>query len=361
MRQQTKQIIDQILSYINKSDVEETDFQALALKLFSYQFEYNLPYKKYCQKRRKTPLTIQHWQEIPALPIQAFKELTLSCESTNEPEAVFLTSGTTNAQKQGQHIHPTLEVWDTSMKTAFNQFVLPDQKAMTIYVISPAEDLNQQSSLSRYLTMAVKHFGKEDSNYFFKEDGLDMEALTTALKESEKKQEPVLLMGASSAYVHFLDYCRENGLTFQLTEGSRIFDTGGFKGKSREMPRNEVYESFVRTFDVDKNSCINMYGMTELSSQIYEVTAREPNLEKLTPAWVKTLVLDPDTLQPMKDGEVGVLAHYDLANWNSCIGILTEDIGYQTDNGFVLLGRAKGSEARGCSIAVDELMKANRK
>lgn len=361
MRQQTNQLIDQILSYIKKIDHEEADFQKLALALFSYQFTYNLAYKKYCQRRRKTPLTIRNWREIPALPLQAFKELTLSCEPIEEPEAVFMTSGTTNAVKRGQNIHPTLEVWDASMTTAFKQFALPDEKAMATYVISPAENLNQQSSLSRYLTMAVKHFGNEHSDYFFKEDGLDMEALTRALKESESRHEPILMMGASFAYVHFVDYCAKHGLRFQLAEGSRIFDTGGFKGKSREISREEVYESFARTFDIDKNSCINMYGMTELSSQIYEITAREPKLEKINPAWVKTLVLDPNTLQPITDGAVGVLAHYDFANWNSCFAILTEDMGYQTENGFVFLGRAEGSEARGCSIAVDELMKANRK
>ncbi|WP_101842573.1 CoF synthetase [Halobacillus sp. Marseille-P3879] len=361
MRQQTKQMIEQLISFIIYRRSTDKDFQDLALSLFSYQFEYNLPYKKYCQKRRKTPLTVQHWQEIPALPIQAFKELPLTCESTTEPESVFLTSGTTNVEKRGQNIHPTLAVWDVSMMTAFKQFVLPDQQTATIYVLSPAEDLNQQSSLSRYLTNAVKHFGTEDSRFFFKEEGLEMAALTAALKEKESKREPVLLMGASSAYVHFIDYCMERDLTFHLPEGSRIFDTGGFKGQSRELTREEMYESFARVFDVDPNNFINMYGMTELSSQIYEVTAQSPRFEKVNPDWVKTLVLDPDTLRPVKAGEIGVLAHYDLANWNSCMAVLTEDIGYETENGFVLLGRVEGSEARGCSIAVDELMKANGK
>ncbi|MCP3027666.1 CoF synthetase [Halobacillus sp. A5] len=361
MRQQTKQMIEQLLSFIIYRGSTGKDFQELALTLFSYQFEHNLPYKKYCQKRRKTPLTVKHWQEIPAMPIQAFKELPLACESTRTPEAVFLTSGTTNAEKRGQNIHPALAVWDGSMMTAFKQFVLPEQQTAAIYVLSPAEDLNQHSSLSRYLTNAVKHFGTEDSRFFFKEKGLDMEALTTALKVKESRREPVLLMGASSAYVHFIDYCTERDLTFHLAEGSRIFDTGGFKRQSRELSREELYESFSRVFDVGPNSFINMYGMTELSSQIYEVTAQSPRFEKVNPDWVKTLVLDPETLRPVKAGEVGVLAHYDLANWNSCMAVLTEDMGFETENGFVLLGRVEGSEARGCSIAVDELMRANGK
>ena len=74
----------------------------------------------------------------------------------------------------------------------------------------------------------------------------------------------------------------------------------------------------------------------------------------------RTVFLDPETLTPVKDGETGVIAHYDLANWNSCIGILTEDLGHRTPDGFLLQGRAKGAEARGCSIAVDEVISANR-
>jgi hypothetical protein len=353
MRTESKQIVDDILSYINGG---EENYNELALKLFSYQFTYNIPYKKYCQKQRQTPLTVKQWQEIPSLPLQAFKELTLSCESTEDPEAVFMTSGTTNADKRGRNIHPSLKVWDTSMVTGFEQFVLPDQREMTIYVLSPAEDLNQHSSLSRYLTMAVKHFGTDRSRFFFNENGMDMDGLSEALKESSSKNEPVMLMGASFAYVHFLDYCAKQNTSFQLVEGSRIFDTGGFKGQSREVTRQELYDSFAGTFNVGENSCINMYGMTELSSQIYE-----RDFEKVNPAWVKTLVLDPDTLEPIKDGEIGVLAHYDLANWNSCFAILTEDMGYKTKKGFVLIGRAEGSEARGCSIAVDQLMEVNRK
>ena len=109
-----------------------------------------------------------------------------------------------------------------------------------------------------------------------------------------------------------------------------------------------------------------MYGMTELSSQIYDqnilswYTDGTSNYLKANPAWVRTVFLDPETLAPVKDGETGVIAHYDLANWNSCIGILTEDLGHRTPGGFLLQGRAKGAEARGCSIAVDEVISANR-
>ncbi|MCC2684906.1 MAG: acyl-protein synthetase LuxE [Paenibacillaceae bacterium] len=345
----------------------ELAFNELALKLFRYHFQSNPPYRKYCQARRKTPLTVREWQDIPPLPIQAFKELTLSCEPVDEAEAVFMTSGTTNADKRGKNFHPTLEVWDASMVPPFKRFVLPDRERMMIYVLSPGKDLNSNSSLSRYLSMAVEHFGTKDSRFFFKpETGLDMEELVQSLRTSELRGEPVLLMGASFSYVHLIDYCDERGIRFSLPAGSRVFDTGGLKGRSREITTSELYEAVHRVFAVNRNHCLNMYGMTELSSQMYDLTIRSCMLsgraihDKAGPAWVRTRVLDPDTLEPVRQGETGVLAHYDLANWNSAVAILTEDIGVQTEAGLVLQGRAEGSEARGCSLAIDQLMRANR-
>lgn len=367
MREDSLKIVNEILLFIDchSKEAEEDDFNILALKLFRFQFQYNQPYKKFCQARKKTPLTVNHWSEIPPMPIQGYKELTLSCEPITEVEAVFMTSGTTNPQAKGKNHHPVLSVWDASMKAPFKRFVLPDREKMTIFVLSPAANMNQNSSLSRYLTNAVTFFGTENSRYFFNENGLEMDELVSELKKCEEKQEPVLLMGATFAYVHLLDYLKEKKIHIQLPSASRIFDTGGFKGQSREVEMEHFYGLLKQFFTINRAHCINMYGMTELSSQIYDQTIISNYLmdalifDKESPAWVKTIVLDTDTLEPVKDGEIGVLAHYDLANWNSCLAILTEDLGYKSEHGFVLLGRVKGSEARGCSIAVDQLLQSN--
>lgn len=371
MKESSLAITNDILVFIDKykygiTNKEEhtREFNSLALKLFSYQFHHNMPYKKYCQTKKKNPLTVKHWLDIPMMPIQGFKELTLACEPVEEAEAIFMTSGTTNPDQKGRNYHPSLKVWDESMKHPFKQFVLPDREKITIFVLSPAEEINKNSSLSRYLSNAVAYFGTEQSQFFFGENGLEMEELVKKLRKCEQDEEPVLLIGATFAYVHFLDYIKEKGLQFQLARGSRIFDTGGFKGQSREVEMDELYKQFNTCFQVDRSFCINMYGMTELSSQIYDQTISSQHLKtviqtgKTGPAWVKTVILDPETLKPIANGQSGVIAHIDLANWNSCIAILTQDEGCQADNGFKLLGRIKGAEARGCSIAVDQLMQS---
>ncbi|RAS81043.1 CoF synthetase [Priestia endophytica] len=373
MREDSRMITYEILQFIENNaqekqtnpDIAEATYNELALKLFQYQFKHNKVYKKFCQARKRTPLTVKRWIDIPPMPIQGYKELTLSCEPIEEAEAIFRTSGTTNPEAKGKNYHPDLTVWDASMKGPFKRFVMPDCEKMTIFVLSPAEDLNQNSSLSRYLSNAVSYFGTQNSEFFFSEEGLNFERLVSQLKRCEEKREPVMLMGASFAYVHVLDYLKEKQIQFGLPEKSRIFDTGGFKGQSREVDMEHLYTEFQTYFQIGRDKCINMYGMTELSSQIYDQTILSSYLhpsvihDKAAAPWIKTVILNTETLEPVQEGEKGVIAHYDLANWNSCLAILTEDLGCQTENGFVLLGRIKDSEARGCSIAVDQLIQSN--
>jgi hypothetical protein len=372
MKHESRELVNRILKFIqsygSKDGIlahQEEEYNTLALDMFRFQFQQNPSYRKFCQLRRRSPLNVRNWTEVPPMPIQGFKELTLSCEPAEATEAIFMTSGTTNPEKKGKNYHPSLEVWDASMIPPFKRFVIPDKDRMTMYVISPAADLNRNSSLSRYLSLAVERFGTERSRFFFHEEGLDMPGLAEALQQSEREGDAVLLLGATFAYVHFLDYCAKQNLCLQLPEGSRIFDTGGFKGQSREVEIEELYARFNSMFGVHRDRCVNMYGMTELSSQFYDQTIRsslngEADFSKTGSAWLKTRVLNPDTLEPAAQGEEGVLAHYDLANWNSSFAILTEDLGRCTETGFMLLGRLRGSEARGCSIAVDQLLEVHQ-
>jgi phenylacetate-coenzyme A ligase PaaK-like adenylate-forming protein len=366
MKEESISLISEIKRFITECTKKEAEseegFGRLALELFRYQYEHNIFYKKYCQSQRKTPLTVQTWKEIPPMPVQGFKELTLSCEPAEEAEAVFTTSGTTNPDAKGKNFHPDLSVWDMSMKIPFKSMVLPDREKMAIFSLSPSDGFNKNSSLSRYLANAVFYYGNEHSRFFHNGKSLDFQGAAESLERMAEKGEPVLIMGATFAYVHLLDYMKERNLSFQLPDSSRIFDTVGMKGQSREITTEGMAELYQQYFGIGKDMQINMYGMTELSSQIYDQTilsgsmGKEVIADKTGPAWLRTRVLHPGTLESVKEGETGVLAHYDLANWNSCLAVLTEDIGLKTRHGFRLLGRVKGSEARGCSIAADQLL-----
>ena len=365
---EAQQVKADVLEFIEKYGCEtapDEAFDALARQIFTFQYTHNMQYRTYCMSRRVTPQTLSSWMDIPPMPVDGFKMLTLTSVPETECEAVFMTSGTTHPGQRGRNYHPDLEVWDASMIGPFRHFIMPDRERIRIAVLSPAWEMNHNGSLARYLTRALEQCGSEGSGFFFHEDGLDFAGVERFLDQAVADGEPVMLMGASSAYLYLLDYLAKQGKTYALAKDSRVFDTGGFKSTKTDMTVDDLYARFSEVFGVARTHCVNMYGMTELSSQIYDqnllsyYTDGSSNYLKATPSWVRSVFLDPSTLMPVPNGKQGVIAHYDLANWNSCLAILTEDLGVRTASGYELNGRAKGAEARGCSIAVDEVMAAN--
>ncbi len=199
----------------------------------------------------------------------------------------------------------------------------------------------------------------KESSYFIEEQEIDYSRLLSMLERAERTGEAVALLGASYSFVHVLDEFERIGRRFSLPAGSRILDTGGFKNQSRELAADDFYERLQIYFGVCRSDCINMYGMTELSTQFYDSgNAVVPSL-KTGPHWIRTRVVDPLTGKRVI-GEAGLLVHCDLANMNSVTTILTEDIGIEEEGGFRLLRRAKGTEARGCSLAMEELLQATK-
>lgn len=352
--------VPDLLAFIARDDAGEAEFDALALRLFAHQFQHNPALQKFCQQRGRTPRTVKRWQDIPAVPINGFKDLTLSCVPTGQCARVFQTSGTTRGDVKGRHWHPDLAVYDLSMTRNFRQRFMAGRDRMRMGVLFPDEQLMPNSSLAHYLALALHHFGTPDSRYYLDSAGLQLDALCATLEQVQKSGEPFALLGASYSFVHLIDALQARGLRFTLPAGSRLMDTGGFKGQSREMDMEEFYETLSATFGVPRSACINMYGMTELSTQFYDAGNATLPAVKSGPHWIRSRVLDPLTGQEVPRGERGILAHTDLGNYNSVTTILTEDVGVAVDGGFLLLGRAQGAQAKGCSLAVDEFLKAAR-
>ena len=358
--QQANGLVSELLAFIAREETSEADFNALALRLFVQQFQHNIAFQKFCQQRGRTPRTVKSWREIPAVPINGFKDLTLSCVPTAQCTRVFQTSGTTRGDVKGRHWHPDLAVYDLSMTRNFSARFMTGRERIRMGILFPDEQLMPNSSLAHYLALALQHFGTSESRYYLDSAGLQIDALCETLAQVQRSGEPFALLGASYSFVHLMDALSQRGLRFALPAGSRLLDTGGFKGQSREMDMDAFYEDLSTTFGVPRSACINMYGMTELSTQFYDAgNATLPAL-KSGPHWIRSRVLDPLTGQEVPKGERGILAHTDLGNFNSVTTILTEDVGVQVDGGFLLLGRAQGAQAKGCSLAVDEFLKAAR-
>ena len=352
-----QEIIENTLAYINSNDDSEEAFNQQALILFEYQYKNNGPYQNYCRQKGKTLRSVKSWRDVPAVPISAFKELTLSCEAPEKAEEVFMTSGTTKGIK-GKHYHPTLAVYDRSMLSNFKKRFMEDLKKIRMGILFPDEKEMLNSSLSHYLALAFKEFGTEKSFYAVNELGLLTDLLIKELENAEKTGEPIALLGASFSFVHLLEELQTRGKTFTLPEGSKVLDTGGFKNKSRELELEDFYQQLSSFLGVERNKFINMYGLTELSTQFYDSGNQIVPSIKSGPHWIRTRVINPLTGEDVEKGERGVLVHCDLANFNSVTTVLTEDMGIEKKDGFLVLGRVQGTEAKGCSIAAEEFIQA---
>lgn len=351
-------ILADLMGFMSRPPGGGDEFNDLALRLFAHQFRHNLAFQRYCRQQEKTVRTVKHWRDIPAVPINAFKDLTLSCVRPENCDRVFMTSGTTRADSRGRHHHPHLRVYDHSMKLNFARRFMSGACRLRMGILFPTEDMMPNSSLAHYLALALDEFGAEGSEYFIGPEGMDTGRLCRSLAQAQREGVPYALLGASYSFVHLMDELRQRELAFALPPGSRLLDTGGFKGQSRELEMDDFYRQLSAGFGVPASACINMYGMTELSTQFYDDGNASQPAVKSGPHWIRSRTVDPLTGRDVPAGERGVLVHCDLANFNSVTTILTEDVGVTVDGGFLLLGRAEGAQAKGCSMAMDAFLRA---
>jgi hypothetical protein len=347
--------------------LDDTAFNDLALRAFAYQYERNQPFAAYARLRGRTPGEVEDWREIPAVPTAAFKEVKLVSGDAARAEAVFRTSGTTlGEERRGEHYLLDLSLYHDSLLPNFAAHLLPDDAELPMLSLLPPAAEMADSSLAHMIAVVIDRLGAPGSgSYATVADGIDEAALGAVLRRYEEAGTPVCLLGTSFAFVHWTDALCERDESFELAPGSRLMDTGGFKGRSREVDADELRETYVELLGIPENHLVNEYGMAEMCSQFYDNVLYDElrrgvvrPRQKLSPPWVRTVVVSPETLEPVPSGDVGILRHYDLANLGSVIGVQTEDLGREVEGGFLLLGRTAGAPPRGCSIATDLLLEA---
>ena len=353
-------------------------FELWAQRVFTYQFETNPVYAAYVRKRGVMPSTLAHWSEIPWVTASAFKAVPLVSGDPSRVQRVFRTSGTTGAGRRGEHHVLDLGLYKDSLIPNMRRHLYaggpggPDRSdgeglILPILALAPASTHAPESSLSFMLGAALDVLSGGEGGFFVTRDGvIDTAGLSEVLVEADARGTPILLAGTAFAFVHWLDWLKERSAGFDLPPGSLIMETGGFKGRSRVLERSEFYASLSEAHGVPVEAIVNEYGMTELLSQFYDgpVAAMSGGAlearRHVPPPWVRTRVLDPNTLSAVPIGKPGLLCHYDLANAGSVMAVLTEDLGIAVDDGFRVLGRVQGAEPRGCSLAMDDLLSGVR-
>jgi len=340
----------------------EADFDALALEAFAHQMEANATYRRFCLGRGVRDDTVERWEEIPPVPATAFKHLDLASVASGEVDAVFRTSGTTGGNgARGRHFVPSLGLYRASLLPNFRAHLLPEGDRLPLLSAIPSPDELPDSSLSVMIGVVSEELSGRSRWLVDGLGRLDVDGFLQEAGELRAAGQPAVLVSTAFALVRLLDELVERGLSIRLPEGTRVMETGGFKGRSRTLGRDALYALMDDRLGVPPGRVVNEYGMTELLSQLYEPVLREgPGAPRrhTPPPWLKVRALEPTTLVPLPDGEVGLLAFFDLANLGSVCHILTEDLGSVAPDGVRLQGRVVGAEPRGCSRAMEELMAA---
>jgi len=351
-----------VLAWMREAEWRRDDarFDALARDLFAFQFERCAPYRRFCEARGATPASVATWREIPAVPTGAFKEVALRSFPAEREVHAFRSSGTATEKRGALHLD-TLEIYEASLLPSFRRGVLPDLAPgarARIRVLAPPPGEAPDSSLSHMFGCAVAALGDDASGFDVRGGALQPDAIVAALESATQDGVALALCGTAFAFVHLLDELGERGLRFALPPGSRAMETGGFKGRSRELSRDALYTAIEAAFGIPPARIVNQYGMCELGSQFYDSTLAEPASprRKIAPPWTRVRVVDPESGADARSGDPGTVYVYDLANTGSLLAIQTADLGRTIGDGFEVLGREPGAEARGCSIAADAML-----
>ena len=339
---------------------EPTD--ALACDIARFQAR-NIPgFARLCARYAVDADKLVNAADIPAVPTDAFKLTRVFAFADGEP-VVFQTSGTT-VGRRGRHIMRGTDTYDRAALAFGHRMLMPptlgiQMPFIPVLVLGPPPSEQPDSSLTHMLSMFAERMGSDatgQETYFLRDGVFELARLDERVARMiALRDSPVLLLGTSFAFVHFLDAMGAD--TFQLPTGSRVMQTGGFKGKSREVPASELRREIARVFCIEEGDVMSEYGMTELSSQFYTRAGADALAGIFSePPWARVTPVVPETLEPVEDGEIGIARIVDLCNVDSAVAIQTQDLVRREGNGFVLLGRLPGAAPRGCSIAIDEMV-----
>ena len=321
---------DDIFSISNQKQ-----FEKIALKVFRFQYEHNLVYNEFCNLMNVNVQKIKSVQQIPFLPIQFFKSHAVVSNS-NPIQETFISSGSTGVITS-KHLVTDVSLYEQSYRKGFSQFY-GNIEDYVVLALLPSYLEREGSSLIYMVKDLILQSNNSESGFYLH----NHEALIEKLKALDSSGKNVILIGVTYALLDLIE--KQN---FQL-KNTIIMETGGMKGKRKEMIREELHEQLCTGFGV--SAIHSEYGMTELLSQAYSLG--EGIFE--CPSWMQILIRDTeDALTYLENGKSGGINVIDLANINSCSFIATQDLGKKyANNSFEVLGRFDNSDIRGCNLMV---------
>jgi len=351
-----EELCEQVLTAVQRG-VESPlpDFNELALLEFGYQYEHNEVCKQFYDAKGVDPSQIQTWEDIPPIYCDVFKNNLISSFPLEQAVLGVMTGGTTSLTQRGRIFR---DEWGKKLVFTANSimtktYVFPDLdegKRCRILILAPSPQVAPSMGMAVGMEQTRKEFGTPDSMFLLKRSGIDVSKLIDVLRESEKRDEPVALIGATSAFVYFFQACKRDGITFDLPQGSRVCDGGGYRGRFGVVTRDDYYQMVADVLKIPAHYCVNTLGESETATNLFDdalyrhVNGLEPReLSRPVPPWSRVRAMNIDDLKPLPDGEIGLLAHWDLVNAPTVLTVLTDNLGYTSHDGSCceIIGRAK--------------------
>jgi Acyl-protein synthetase, LuxE len=330
---------------------DETRFKELAKQILQFQYMYHARYARLCRSHG-VALAELDVNSAPAVPSDAFRFAHLGTFRQAQMPHVFRTSGTTSGAR-GEHRFRRLDTYHAcALATAKAAFGMTAPPAL---VVGPSARELSDSSLTHMNALFARAFAAREHTlpepFCVQRGRIDSEVFATALERA--KNQPMLLLGTSLAMMELMRAMPPK----PLPKGSVLMHTGGFKAKHVTMNAAELRQEIASFFALPLASVVAEYGMTELSSQFYERSATGAPMDVLyEPPWARVVPVDPETLRPVAEGQVGIARIVDLANIDSVCIVQTQDRVVRAKGGFVLLGRLPGATPRGCALSIEELL-----
>lgn len=327
---QSREFIKQIFS-----SNQSFDFEDMAMKVFNYQYKNVEVYQTFCNALNRPPKNVKRLEEIPFLPIQFFKSHKILAKAL-KAEEVFTSSGTTGSSASRHYVH-SLKVYEDAFRLAFEDSYGPVNDFVVLALL-PSYLERKGSSLIYMADAFIRESRHPESGFYLYEH----EKLAEKLNLLDEKGEKVLLIGVSFALLDLIEK-----YSFQL-KNTLVMETGGMKGRRKELTRQELHSILCKGFGVGKIH--SEYGMTELLSQAY---SKGDGIFKCPPTMSVLAREAEDPLSILENGKNGGLNIIDLANIHSCSFIATQDLGkIGIDGSFEVLGRFDNSDIRGCNLMI---------
>lgn len=336
-------------------------FESLALDIARFQFDYSPGFARLIGTE---VFSIESLEGLPTLPTDAFRYARVAVHPKELDQAVYQTSGTT--ARPGRHPVRDLSTKEKLSLLQARHTLFAEHSRGVVVALAPPPSVPQTSSLGHMMSLLMREFDgrrltpdpagaafdpMSESRWLVSPTGLRLNDLHRAAKIAHHRSEPLFILSTSFALLAALEEL--DGAKLRTPTKTTVMITGGFKGKKTDVNEDRLREMACLTFSIPPSRIIGEYGMTELGSQLFEIPGTR---RYLAPPWLRVRALDAVTRKPVEKGQAGLAHFLDLANVDSCLSVLTQDLIRIHDDGIELLGRAPRAIPRGCSLPYEGLL-----